>query len=114
MIGDMVGDLSDLAICDIEKAIETYRKTAFPMGKFKPFPDSGTLRQLAAAELKHRSEVGSKRALRTEWDPPRPNMWWTQSKQRWNADWQESEVPAGELIRDVIAGPLRQPNRAVF
>lgn len=114
MISDMVGDLADLAVCDIEKAIEAYRKTAFPMGKFKPFPDSGTLRKLAADELKRRAELGMRGRKRTEWDPPRANMWWVQDRPLWQPHWRETEVPAGEKVRDQATNQWRDPERLVL
>lgn len=40
----------------------------------------------------------------------RPMLWWMQAKQLWQPGWLESDVPEGEIICDVINGPMRYPN----
>lgn len=111
MIQDMVRDLADLAIIDVERAIETYRKTPFPMGKFKPFPDSGLLRKLAGDERKHREEVQGAPPVKPEFGESRPHFWWGQRRQWWQPHWRESDIPRGELVRDQVTGKLREPQR---
>ena len=107
LIADMVVDLSEFTLGEVEAAIVAYRQQAPSPGKAKYFPDSGTLRQLASAERKHRREVQAApvRAL----FPGRPLMWWMRSKRLWHPTWLENDVPEGELIRDELAGPLRAP-----
>lgn len=39
----------------------------------------------------------------------RPILWWLQAKETWNPAWRLGDVPSGQLIRDVVGGPLRDP-----
>ena len=110
-IRDMVGDLIEFAIPDVEKAIEGYRRMPFPPGKFKPFPDSGTLRKLASDERKHREDLAKSPPISPQFRESRPIMWWAKPKAHWRESWKEGEVPAGQLIRDDLGTKLRQPVR---
>jgi hypothetical protein len=106
----MVDDLQEYRIPDIEIAIRDYRQLVTPPGKVKYFPDSGQLRGIIIANLKHRAEVeriGKPVTIRKS----RPLMWWHKPLDHWNADWREHEVPAGELVRDRVTGKLREPVR---
>lgn len=93
MITDMVHDLAGLDMRDLEKGIATYRQTPFPMGKFKPFPDSGTLIRLANVERNHRVDIEGKQPIRPQFGDSRPNMWWCKSPYLWEPHWRESEIP---------------------
>ena len=91
LIADMVQDLSEFSVGEIEAAIAAYRQAPPPPGKQKYFPDSGALRQLAAAERRHRQEV-SERAPLCNFDS-RPCAWWYQPKNRWKPHWREEDIP---------------------
>lgn len=114
-IKDMVGDLAEFAIPDIEKAIENYRRMPFPPGKFKPFPDSGTLRQLASVERSHKAELEKRGPgrIQPQFGESRPNMWWLQDRRLWRSHWREQEAPFGEKVRD-HDGSYRDADRGQF
>jgi hypothetical protein len=96
MIQDMVSDLGGLDLRDLDRAIATYRQTPFPMGKFKPFPDSGTLIQLSNVERKHRTDIEDKQPVKAQFGDSRPIRWWSLPPYLWQPHWQESEIPAAE------------------
>ena len=104
----MVEDLEEFPVSEIQAAIRQYRQD--PNSRF--FPTSGALRGVIAQARRERA-AQDRRAPRIKlvsrpigwWNLPR--SWWS----KWNPDWKESEVPAGELIRDVPGGPFRQPER---
>jgi hypothetical protein len=108
LIADMVQDLEEFPVAEIEAAIRQYRRD--PKSRF--FPTSGALRGLIAQARRERAERD--RLPRKIKPLGRPLMWWTLPRSwwsKWSHDWKESEVPAGELIRDVPGGPFRQPQR---
>lgn len=114
-IKDMVGDLMEFAVTEIEKAVETYRRMPFPAGKFKPFPDSGMLRKLAADERGHKAELEKRGPGRIvpQFGESRPLMWWLQDRSLWRAHWREAEAPFGEKVR-AHDGSYRDPERGAF
>lgn len=111
MYKDYAEDLAGCTIAEVEVAIREYRLRPKIPGKMKPFPGSDDLLEIVRANRKHRQEldrIGKPAAVAD----PRPLKWWFKPKGMWSAHWRESEVPAGELVRDVSGGPLREPVRA--
>jgi hypothetical protein len=96
MITDMVRDLAGLDIRDLERGIAVYRQTPFPLGKFKPFPDSGTLIRLANVERNHRVEIEGKQAVKPQFGESRPIMWWMQPPYLWRSHWREADIPESQ------------------
>lgn len=97
LIGDMVEDLVEFDIVDVETAITDYRRTPPAPGKSKYFPDSGTLRKLAAESREDRKpafQSGDGKILRPEYaDGARPACWWVQAPYLWQPSWSESDIP---------------------
>lgn len=104
---DYCADLATCRLDEIEIAIREYRLN--PKEKF--YPKSSQLREIVFANRKHRAELArlGEPIRKTE---RRPTLWWMQAKIRWPEPWREHEVPAGELIRDAVDGPYREPVRA--
>jgi hypothetical protein len=103
-----VEDLEEFPVPEIEAAIRQYRQD--PKSRF--FPTSGALRGLIAQARRERA--AHDRLPRKIVLPGRPMRWFDLPKSwwhKWNPDWKESEVPEGQLIRDVPGGPWRQPER---
>lgn len=104
---DFIEDLSQYPVCEVEAAFAAYRRN--PENRF--FPTPGMIRGIidaARADIARMSRISDK-PLPAD---PRPTMWWAQPRQLWKAAWRESEVPAGEVIRDESGGALREPDRA--
>lgn len=104
---DFIQDLQPFTMAEIENGIRDYRREA----KNKFFPTPGQLLQVMAANRKHVVQLDAYRPLKPEFGTPRPICWWMQAKQLWKPEWSETQVPAGELVRDVAGGPLREPRR---
>lgn len=108
MTADYADDLGDCTIPEIEIAIIEYRRD--PANQF--FPKSAQLRAIIAANRKHRADLD-------RIGPPitsvqnRPICWWMKPRALWQPHWRESDVPAGELVRDKHTGQLRQPERVI-
>jgi len=105
LTADYCEDLADCTVAEIEVAIRDYRRGAD--NQF--FPKIGQLRDLIATDRKHRAEL--ERLGKPVRVSSRPLMWWHRPKDRWNPEWAESQVPAGELVRDTAGAVLRDPDR---
>lgn len=100
---DYLEDLKKYRVVEIEHFCRDWRTNISK----KNFPK---VAEIIAAVGQSRRDIAEAAAAR---DRPkiatRPIRWWMQSKRCWNPIWLESEVPAGEKIRDVPGGPLRWP-----
>lgn len=106
LIADYCEDLADCRLDELDVAIREYRR-----GDHKFFPKIGQLREIVFENRKHRHEL-AKLGAPLRHVKTRPIFWWSQSRKLWNSEWQESEVPAGALVRDAVTGKLREPIRA--
>lgn len=107
---DYTEDLGGCTVAEIEIAIRDYRLKPKIPGKMKPFPGTDDLLEIVQANRKHRRELDRK-PVKLQFGDSRPILWWMQAKQLWKPHWSESQVPAGELIRDETGGALREPCR---
>lgn len=106
-IADYILDLAEFAICDVEDAIRQYRRDA----KSDYFPKPGALYKLAATARHERIKFADMKPVRRQFSDSRPLCWWTRPKADWKPNWLETEVPAGERVRDVVGGAFREPDR---
>lgn len=105
LIADYCADLADCRLDELEVAIREYRRS-----EEKFFPKIAQLREIVFANRKHRRELSRiGQPVRTAC---RPIRWWDRPRDRWNADWREADISAGELVRDAESGQLREPMRA--
>jgi hypothetical protein len=116
-LADYLEDLAGAPVAEVDIVCRNWRRNA----AHKHFPRCGELlkalrdnqRDLAPDRIT-RPEFGARITEsngRETWES-RPCMWWMRPKQLWRPDWKESEVPMGQMIRDDIGGPLRQPRQA--
>jgi len=104
-LADYIRDLEKYRVSELENFCSRWRldatKKKFPMiGEVVAHLDDHRRHVTAMAEKDKRGPVTS-----------RPLMWWHRPKSRWDAGWRETDVPAGQKIRDVDGGALRDPNR---
>jgi hypothetical protein len=104
MAQDMVMDLAEFGMSEIESGIIAYRQDP----KSKGFPHPGKLRELCSIARRERAAASRPRQAPGK---TRPMMWWLQDRRMWKPDWLESDIPAGEKVRDQVTGELREPNR---
>ncbi len=97
---DYITDLAEFSGIEIDSAFLAYRQDP----RSTKFPTPGRLRELASRARSDRIAVNQPRIRAA-----RPFLWWTKPKCLWKPDWHESEVPAGEKIRDFPNGALRDP-----
>jgi hypothetical protein len=107
---DYCDDLGGCTIAEVEIAIRDYRLQPKIPGKMKPFPGTDDLLALVQANRKHRAEL--ERLGKPVKVSSRPLMWWHRPIDRWNPEWQESDVPAGEMVRDTSTAALREARAA--
>lgn len=106
MLADYAADLGSCDLTEIEIAIAEYRRTPVTPGRLKVFPGSDILLALVLAHRKHRADLEKLGPPIKEFDS-RPICWWMQPKTLWQPHWRESEVPAGEFIRETSDGARR-------
>jgi hypothetical protein len=109
LLADYLEDLSKYRTTEVDAFAGTWRRD---VARTK-FPKVG---DIVFAIERTRADAAERTKPRGRPDPfhNRPIFWWAQAKQLWKAGWLEADVPAGAQVRDVIGGPLRDPERAVF
>lgn len=106
VMADYVSDLAEFTVFDVETAIREFRRDK----KSEFFPKPGVLYNLSCVARRERIEREDYRRNKPEFRASRPHLWWMLPKEVWRQEWRESEVPAGEFIKDVRGGNLRQAN----
>lgn len=105
LLADYLEDLSKYRVAELEQICKDWRTDI----SRKSFPKVAELIQLLD---RRRREITDAAAARERPKTlSRPLMWWHRPKSRWTFGWLESDVPAGQLIRDEEGGPLREPER---
>ena len=97
LLADYLEDLALFGVREVEIACRSWRQDT----KNKRFP--------RAAELIQR--IRDYRAPKSDNKKPafggRPILWWMQPKEIWPLHWRETEVPMGEMVKDVRGGKPR-------
>lgn len=106
LVSDYCQDLAACRVDEIEIACREYRLN--PKNQF--YPKSAQLREIIFANRKHRQEL-ARIGTRVQVES-RPHWWWAKPRNLWSPHWRDDEVPAGEMVRDVTTGKLREPVRA--
>lgn len=105
LLRDYLQSLEKYRVAELEHICREWREDV----SRKSFPKVAELMQLLD---RRRREITDAAAARERPKTlSRPLMWWHRPKSRWTFGWLESDVPAGQLIRDEEGGPLREPER---
>lgn len=91
LIADYCEDLADCMVAEIEIAIREYRRS-----NQKFFPKIGQLRDIIAANRKHRADLEKVAPAKLQFGDTRPIMWWRLPRALWQRHWRVSDIPAGE------------------
>jgi hypothetical protein len=100
---DYLEDLKSYRVAEIEHFCRDWRTDVSK----KNFPKVGEV--ITAIDRARRELAEAARAQNRPKIVSRPIRWWSQAKQLWKPEWLESEVPAGEKVRDTVGGPWRWP-----
>lgn len=107
LLKDYLEDLNKYRVAEVEHFCRDWRtdvaKKKFPLVAEIISAINQARRDIAeAAQAREHPKIVS-----------RPVFWWMQSKELWKSDWLESQVPPGQMVRDVVGGPLRWPHGVV-